>query len=94
MSENFTRANRDIEARIAQCDSALDLANLLHEMPADVVLNGPAPTPTPAAPVLLRKVVEAPDGRRIRISAGSWSGLDILEASVMAGEITRDVSER
>jgi hypothetical protein len=94
MSENFTRANRDIEARIAQCGSALDLANLLHEMPVANVLNGAAPTPAmPERPVgtRLRARVEAPDGRYIVVSADSWQGLDVLSEGVKRGEITTNI---
>jgi hypothetical protein len=90
MSENFTRANRDLERRIAQCESALDLANLLHETPVVEVIS-----PRPAAPAPdgqpvgthLKKIVQTEDGRRILIQADSFFGLDVLEEGVRKGQI-------
>ena len=82
MSENFTRSNKDLEARIAQCTSSLDIANLLAEVPVTDVIS-----PRPGAPE--RRPDYAPLRRDLRIgdrvfvlTAGSIFGLDIQERNL------------
>jgi hypothetical protein len=94
MSENFTKSHPSLERRISECTSALDLANLLHEIPVGDVLQGSTPAPAmPARPVgtALRAKVEGPDGRYIIVSADSWRGIDLLTEGVKNGQITSDI---
>jgi hypothetical protein len=90
MSENFTKQNPELERRIAQCESALDIRALLSDVPVTDVLRGSAPAiAMPERPVgtRLKKMVQTDDGREILIQADSFFGLDILEEGGRRGQI-------
>jgi hypothetical protein len=79
MSENFVRPNRDLEARISACTSALEVQNLLQGVSVqDVVSPRPEPQQRPENYAPLRRVVEV-GGKTIVLTAGSFYGLDVQE---------------
>ena len=88
MSENLTKGNRQLEARIRQCASALDIATLCHEMPVtELIRENCAPETQHEGPIgtKLQKLVPTDDGREILITADSFYGLDTQEDAIRRG---------